>query len=156
MKEEKFVKKVKRKYGVKEDELANLSLARIRNLKVNEKKIRQEKSKLKVVKKPVGRIIKGASIGASVAGIVNTAFPNLVPVIGAHLNALSNASTTKKIFGDIILASKPVDIISGYGIIGIGAGIGILAYSGYKLIKGISSTISIANDRHKAKKLTRS
>ena len=39
MNEEKFTKKVKRKYGVKEDELANLSIARIRNLKVNEMKI---------------------------------------------------------------------------------------------------------------------
>lgn len=155
MNQEKFEKKIQKKYGIKEDELSNLSISRIRKLKLNEKALKKQNAKFKVVKKPLGVIAKGASIGASVAGIVNTALPNLIPVIGAHLNAISNSSTTKKIFGDILLASKPVDLISGYGVIGIGAGIGVLAYSGYKLIKGISSTMSIASDRHKAKKLTK-
>lgn len=155
MNQEKFKKKIQKRYGVNEEELSNFSISKIRKLKVNEKALKKQNAKFKIVKKPLGVIAKGASIGASVAGIVNTALPNLVPVIGTHLNAIRDTSNTNKILGDILLASKPVDVISGYGVIGIGAGIGVLAYSGYKLIKGISSTISIASDRHKAKKLTK-
>ena len=155
MDKEKFSMKIEKKYGTNEEELANLSISRIKKLRINEKLLKKQKAKFKIIRKPLGFIAKGASIGAGVAGVVNTAFPNLIPVIGTHLNAISNTSTAKKIIGDVLLASKPIDLISGYGVIGIGAGIGILAYSGYKLIKGIVSNISIANDRHKAIKLTK-
>ncbi len=154
MNQENFSKKIEKKYGVSESELANLSISKIKNLKINEKRLRQEKSKLEVIKKPIKGIMKGAGIGASVAGIVNTVFPNLVPVVATHINATSNAPTWQKFLNNALFASKPVDIVSGHGVIGIGAGIGILAYSGYKLIKNITNTISIANDRRKAGKST--
>ncbi len=116
MNQKKFSKKIEKKYGVSESELANLSLSKIKNLKFNEEKLRQ-KNLLNVVKKPVNVITKGANIGTA----VGTKFAGIIK----------------------------------YGIIGIGAGIGILAYSSYKLIKGISTTICLVNDRHRAKKLTK-
>ena len=155
MKQEKYEQKIKKKYGVTKEELKDLSISKIKNLKVKEKNLQKENSKFKLVRKPIKTIVKGATIGASVAGVVNTIFPNLVPVLGTHLNALSNNSNTNKIFNDLLLASAPIDIISGYGIIGIGGAIGILSYSTYKLIKITSNNLSIISDRKKAKKLSK-
>ena len=155
MKAEKYEQKIKKKYGVTKEELKDLSISKIKNLKVNEKNLQKENSKFKLVRKPIKTIVKGATIGASVAGVVNTVFPNLVPVLGTHLNALSNNSNTSKIFNDLLLSSAPVDIISGYGIIGLGGAIGVLSYSTYKLIKITTNNLSIISDRKKAKKLSK-
>ena len=92
MKQEKYEQKIKMKYGVTKEELKDLSISKIKNLKVKEKNLQKENSKFKLVRKPIKTIVKGATIGASFAGVVNTVFPNLVPVLGAHLNALSNNS----------------------------------------------------------------
>ena len=153
MNKEKVEKRLIKRYGVNPNEIKDLSITKIKNLKnINKEKLKQE-DKFKVVKKPIGALIKGASIGASVAGCVNTAFPNLVPVVGTYLTTTSNFSNLEKTLGITLLASKPIDIVSGYGVIGIGASVGALLYSGYSLIKLGTNNLKIINDRNKAKKL---
>ena len=136
MDNEKFEKKVAKKYGVNSSELKSLSLKQIKNLQINKKRTLQDNEKFKLIKRPIKTVVKGASLGASVAGVVNTIFPNLIPVL-------------------TFLASLPVDLASGYTVLGIGAGIGSLAYSGYKLVKIATNNLKVISDRGKAKKLNR-
>ena len=155
MNNDKFEKKIAKKYGVNSSELKSLSLRQIKNLQINKKRTLQDNEKFKLVKKPVKAIVKGATIGASVAGVVNTVFPNLVPVAGTYLTTSSSIPNQAKLAILTFLASLPVDLASGYTVLGIGAGIGSLAYSGYKLVKIATNNLKVISDRGKAKKLNR-
>lgn len=97
MNNDKFEKKIAKKYGVNSSELKSLSLRQIKNLQINKKRTLQDNEKFKLVKKPVKAIVKGATIGASVAGVVNTVFPNLVPVAGTYLTTSSNIPDQAKL-----------------------------------------------------------
>ena len=64
MNKEKVEKRLIKRYGVNPNEIKDLSITKIKNLKnINKEKLKQE-DKFKVVKKPIGALIKGASIGA--------------------------------------------------------------------------------------------
>lgn len=151
MKEEKILKKVTKRYGT--TEINDLTISKIKNLKVNKKKLEEESKKFKLVRKPIKIICKGAGIGASVAGIVDTAFPNLIPVAGSYITSLMPTNTMNKVLSLSILASKPVDLISGYGVISIGACTGAILYTGYKLVKTGINNLQVVSDRHKIKKI---
>lgn len=155
MNKEKFEKRVVKRYGVSSEVLKDLSVSKIKNLKINHKYELKEKEKFKLVKKPIKVIAKGAGLGASVAGCVNTLFPNLIPVIGTYITTSSNISSKAKLALLTSLASLPIDLASGYGVIAVGAGLGALTYSGYKLVKIATNHLKIVNDRGKAKKLNR-
>ena len=72
----------KSKYGVKSSEIGDLSLSKIRELKFHKNVDKILNDKFKCVKKPVSVLVKGGSLGAGVAGAVNTVFPTpeFVPV----------------------------------------------------------------------------
>ena len=155
MDNEKFEKKVAKIYGVNSSELKSLSLKQIKNLQINKKRTLQDNEKFKLIKRPIKTVVKGASLGASVAGVVNTIFPNLIPVAGTYLTTSSSIPNQAKLAILTFLASLPVDLASGYTVLGIGAGIGSLAYSGYKLVKIATNNLKVISDRGKAKKLNR-
>ena len=83
MNEEKFNKKIESKYGVSATDIENLSVSKIKELKFYKDVEKKFNDKFKVIKTPVAVLVKGGTLGAGVAGAVNTAFPNLVPVIGS-------------------------------------------------------------------------
>lgn len=155
MNKEKFEKKVVKKYGVDSQELKDLSISKIKNLKVkNIEKIKTSK-KYKFIKQPLGIIVKGASIGTGVAGCINTAFPDLIPVVGTYITTTSHLDNKAKFAILTFLSSLPADISSNYIILGIGAVLGSVLYSGYKLIKTGTNNLQVINDRGKAKKINR-
>lgn len=154
MNKESINKKIRKKYGVSPEELQKLSLSKIKELRIYNKLERNINDKYKFLKKPLGTIVKGGTLGAGAAGALNTAFPNLVPVIGTALTEANVINPVAKTLSFAALASQPVDIISGPAIIGVGAAIGAVAYSGYSLVKTGVKNLSVINDRKKAKKLT--
>lgn len=155
MNKEKFEKKVMKKYGATSNEIKDLSISKIKDLRIkNIEKIKNTK-KYKFIKKPIGTIIKGAGIGASVAGCVNTIFPDLVPVVGTYITTTSNLSSEFKIGILTFLASLPANISSSYIVLGVGASLGAVLYSGFKIVKSTSNNLKIVNLKHKAKKLNR-
>ena len=155
MNKEKFEKKVIKKYGVESSEIKDLSISKIKDLRVkNIEKIKTTK-KYKFVKKPLGTIIKGAAIGTSISGCVNTIFPDLVPVLGTYITTTSNLNNEFKLGILTFLASLPANISSSYIVLGIGASLGTVLYSGYKIVKSTFNNLKIINDKHKAKKLNR-
>lgn len=154
MDKEKVTKKINKKYGVEPSVIRDSSTSKIKDLKLRKKINRIENDKFKFVKKPIGVLVKGGSMGAGLAGTVNTLFPNIVPVIGAALTESSNMSPLEKALGFTVMASKPVDIISGPTIIGVGALAGAILYGGYRLVKVGVDNISIVVDRKNAKKMS--
>ena len=153
MNEEKFKKKIESKYGVKSNEFGDLSLSKIKELKFHKNVDKILNDKFKCVKKPVSVLVKGGSLGAGVAGAVNTVFPNIVPVIGSAFTQAQDLSWYEKALGYVSFSSQPVDVISGPVIVGIGAAVGAVLYGGYSLIKTSVDTLEIVNDRKKAKRL---
>lgn len=153
MNKEKVAYDIRRKYGVSPETLQNSSLAKINELRVYNGVEKRLNDKLKFLKKPIATIIKGGSIGAGAAGAINTAFPNIVPVIGAALTEANVTNAFGKTLSLAALASKPVDMISGPTILGIGAATGAVLYSGYVLVKTAVRGVSIVNDRRNAKRL---
>ena len=153
MNKEDISQKIKNKYGIEPTQLKDMSNERIKNLRVHHKIDKKLDDKFKLIKNPVEVLSKGAALGAGVAGAINTAFPNVIPVLGAFLTGASNLSNTKKVVGLVALASKPVDVISGPVIIGVGAAAGAVLYGGYRLVKEGISHLSITRDKRKAKKL---
>jgi hypothetical protein len=79
--------------------------------------------------------VKGAAKGAGVAGVINTAFPALIPTFAGMATGASNLGLIEKIGIGLGLASKPVVEISGLTILGIGALVGALAGGTISLIK---------------------
>ena len=156
MNKEKFQKKVIKKYGVSSCELETLSVSKIKNLKIHNQEKLKENAKFKFIKKTLGVIIKGATIGTSVAGCINTIFPNLVPVSLTYLTTSSNISNGLKLSILTFLASKPVDSIDGNLILSIGALSGSILYSGYVLVKNTTDNLKILKDKKIAKKINRS
>lgn len=155
MNKEKFEKKVIKKYGAPSTEIKDLPISKIKDLRVkNIEKIKTTK-KYKFVKKPLGTIVKGASIGASVAGCVNTIFPDLVPVVGTYITTTSNLSNEFKLGILTFLSSLPANISSRYIVLGVGASLGTVLYSGFKIVKSTSNNLKIVLDRSKAKKINR-
>ena len=153
MNETKFEKRIQKFYGLDKQELANSSVSKIKSLKNINKSILKENKKFKVVRSIGNTLVKGGSCGAGIAGTVNTIFPNLVPVLASSLTTASNISTASKVAGLFAAASKPVAIISGPMVIGIGAACGAILYSGYRLVKSAIKGLVIMNDRKKAKTL---
>lgn len=152
---DKFEKKIEKKYGVKSEVLKDLSIRKIKNLKnINTTKLK-EQQKFKFIRKPIATIIKGASIGTGVAGCINTIFPNLIPVIGTYVVTSSKIPNKYKLTILTTLASLPVDLSQGYIILGVGATIGAVLYSGYSLVKTSTKNLKIISDRSKAKKINR-
>lgn len=153
MDQKKFDAKVQKKYGVDTETLKDLNLSYIKKLKnVNKTKLSEEK-KFKTVRNISSTLTKGAGIGAGIAGTINTAFPNIIPVALSAFTASSELSTFGKIAAFVGAASKPVATISGPTIIGIGSGVGAVLYGSYKLIKKGYNELCIVHDRSKAKKL---
>lgn len=81
-----------------------------------------------------GTLAKGASIGAGVAGVVNTIAPNLFPAAASFFAGASEMSALQKglIFIGAAVAPEP---ISKGAIIGIGAATGAVIYGAGKLVK---------------------
>lgn len=156
MNKKKFETKLQSKYGVSGYELENLSVSKIKNLKIQNQEKLKKNSKLRIIKKPLGVMLKGATIGTSIAGCVNTIFPNLVPVSLTYLITSSRIPNNLKLGILTILASKPVDLTDGYLILSIGATTGSLLYSGYILVKNTTSNLKILHDKKLAKKLNKS
>ena len=156
MNKEKFENKLQSKYGVSGWELENLSVSKIKNLKIQNQEKLKGNSKFRIIKKPLGVILKGAAIGTSIAGGVNTIFPNLIPVSLTYLITSSRVPNSLKLGILTFLASKPVDSIDGYLILSIGAVAGSFIYSGYVLVKNTTSNLKILHDKKLAKKLNRS
>lgn len=154
---DKFKEKIQNKYGERmtAQTLAAKPISEIKIIRNVNKKALSETKKFKTFRRMGSTIAKGASIGAGVSGTINTLFPNVVPVIASAITAQSKLSGVEKTLSYALAASKPVDLISGYGIIGIGAGIGVLLYGGYRLIKCGAQRIAIAHDKGQAKKLVR-
>lgn len=148
-----FDSKINKRYGIPKEELKDLSLSKIKSLRNINKNALKEAKNFKVIRGLSNTIIKGASLGAGISGTINTMFPNIVPVIASALTTNSDLNNFGKGISYILAASKPVDVISGYSIIGIGAGIGAIVYSGYTLIKSGSQKIIDINNRNKSKKL---
>ena len=86
----------------------------------------------------VGTLTKGASIGAGVAGVVNTIAPNLFPAAASFFAGASELNAVQKglIFIGAAVAPEP---ISKGAIIGIGAAAGAIIYGAGKLVKTIAS-----------------
>lgn len=155
MNKEKVEKKINKKYGVNSLEIKDLKLKQIKDLRVkNIEKLKQTK-KYKFIKRPLGTIVKGASIGTGVAGFVNTVFPDLVPVLGTYITTSSNLSNEFKLGALTFLSSYPASLSKSYLVLGVGASLGAVLYTGYKLVKVSSSNLKMINDRSKAKKLNR-
>lgn len=153
MNTEKFEKKIEKKYGVTPYELKDLKISKIKKLQnINKTKLKEEK-KFKVIRSITSTITKGAAKGAAVAGTIDTLFPNIIPVIQSAITTTSKIGTVEKSLSYILASSKAVATISGWGVIGIGAGCGTVLYGSYKLIKSACKQIKIINDKHKAKKL---
>lgn len=155
MNKEKVEKKISKKYGVNSIEIKDLKIKQIKDLRIkNLEKLKQTK-KYKFIKKPIGTIVKGASIGTGVAGFVNTVFPDLVPVIGTYITTTTHLSPEFKLGILSFLSSYPASLSKSYLVLGVGAGLGAVLYSGYNLVKITSSNLKMINDRSKAKKLNR-
>lgn len=150
---DKVTKKIYEKYGVGPSDISNLSVSKIKKLKYNSDLLKRESDKFAIVKKPVSTIVKGGSLGAGLAGSINTIFPNIVPVLGSAFTSTKEMSPVEKALGLTLFASKSVDVISGPVIIGIGAISGALLYSGYKLAKNGIEHLLIAKDVSDAQKI---
>lgn len=155
MKKKTFDEKIKSKYGVDSSSIKDLSTSKLKELKLHNIVEKKLGDKYKIVKKPLGVLVKGGSLGAGVAGAVNTVFPNIVPVIGSAFTQAQELAWYEKALGYATFASKPVDIISGPMIVGIGAAVGVVLYGGYTLVKSGVDTLTIVKDRKNAKKLSR-
>ena len=155
MNQQKFEKRIYKKYGVSSDNLKDLSIGKIKNLKNINSKALQEKDKFKIIKKPIKGIVKGATIGMGVAGSINSIFPNLVPVASTYLLTSSNIPEGIKLSLLPAIASLPVDLGSGYVVLGIGALTGVILNTGYQLIKNTTNTLKIVTDRSKAKRINK-
>jgi len=153
VKRKKFDNKINKRYGISKEELKDLPLSKIKSLGNINKEALKETRNFKVFRGIGSTLVRGASLGAGVSGTINTIFPNIVPVIASALTTNSDLNNFGKGISYILAASKPVDVISGYSIIGIGAGIGAIIYSGYTLVKSGSKKIIAINDRSKARKL---
>lgn len=153
MNEAKFENRIQKVYGLSKKELANSSVSKIKSLKNINKSILRENKKFKVVRNIGNTLVKGGSCGAGIAGTINTIFPNLVPVLASSFTTASNMNTVSKAAGLLAAASKPVAVVSGPVVIGIGAACGAILYSGYKLVKNAIKGLVIMNDRKKAKTL---
>lgn len=154
MNQEKIENKLNKKYGVSSEEIKDLSIGEIKNLKNINSKVIKKIDKFKFLKKePFKTIKQGALIGASVAGGVNTIFPDLIQSFSSLLVGRSKLNLGEQILAAAAIASKPIDILSGYAIIGIGASVGIVLNTGYKLIKNTTQALIISKDRNDARKI---
>lgn len=153
VKRKNFDNKINKRYGISKEELKDLPLSKIKSLSNINKEALKETRNFKVFRNIGSTLVRGASLGAGVSGTINTIFPNIVPVIASAITTNSDLNNFGKGISYILAASKPVDVISGYSIIGIGAGIGAIIYSGYTLVKSGSKKIIAINDRSKARKL---
>ena len=153
MNEAKFEEKIQKVYGLDKEELADSSVSKIKSLENINKSILEENKKFKVVRNIGNTLVKGATYGAGIAGTVNTIFPNIVPVVASSLTTASSISTASKAASLLAAASKPVAIISGPMVIGVGAACGAILYGGYKLVKSAIKGLVIMNYRKKAKTL---
>lgn len=151
----KFDKKIKKNYNIDKEELQHLSLFQAKNLKNVNRISLEENDKFKLIKKPMKVILKGSSIGAGLSGILDTIFPNIIPVLGSIVISNTNTSSINKALSFSLMASKPVDILSGKVVIGIGAILGALTYSSYSLVKTGISNLKIKNDIKKAKEYSK-
>lgn len=117
----------------------------VKSLKISNSAMNRDIANAKLIRKPVGIIAKGASIGAGVAGVINAAFPNLIPTIGGYITAAKSQNTFESIAGILGFASSPVDVISGPTVLGIGAVCGAVLYGGYRLVKACVNNATISN-----------
>ena len=155
MKKKSFDEKVKDKYGLGPSEISTLSTSRLKELKLHNKVEKKLGDKFKLVKKPIATITKGGMLGAGVAGAIDTAFPNIIPVVGSALTQASEMTAIEKALSFTALASKPTEVISGLTIVGAGAVVGAVLYTGYTIVKSGAEHFAIVNDRNKAKKLSK-
>lgn len=102
---------------------------KVSNLKINQKTVKKGNLELKV---GVGA---GALAGATVAGYINTAFPNLIQTLGGAAIGSSSMSFMEKASAIATLSSAPVDWVAPVIITGVGAAIGALVGQGIKFIK---------------------
>lgn len=123
----------------------------VKSLKISNSAKNRDIANAKLIRKPVGIITKGASIGAGVAGMVNTAFPNLIPTVGGYITGAKSQNAFKSIAGILGFASKPVDVISGPTVLGIGAACGAVLYGGYRLVKACVNNATIANGKKRVR-----
>lgn len=144
----KFEQKIKNKYGITKNELENLSVKDALKLKhINETKLRDE-NKFKLVR---STITKGAIGGVFVTDYFNKCFPNFIPTAIAMFSNTKELSTLEKLANTFLLSSKPVETVSQLTITGIGAGIGVLSYASYKLVKDKIEKLTIKKDLKKIK-----
>jgi hypothetical protein len=93
-------------------------------------------------------LASGAVKGAGVAGIINTAFPALIPTFTAMYTGASNLSLAQKVGIGLGLSSAPSVQISNLAILGTGAIIGAL-------ISGTVVLVKKARSKSIEKKLTK-
>ena len=96
---------------------------------------KNEEKKFVLVKELPKGLVSGAAKGAGVAGVINTAFPALIPTFSAMLTGASNLSVFGKIGVGLGLASAPAVQISNLAILGIGAGLGAVIGTTVSLVK---------------------
>lgn len=88
-------------------------------------------------KKSLRTIVKGASIGSGVAGVVNTILPNLAPTIAAYITATSGMGAAKT--GIALLATAATPIVVHHSVIlGVGAIAGLAIYLPIKMLSGMT------------------
>ena len=101
-------------------------------------------------KKAIETIVKGAGIGMSVAGIVNTVAPGLLPYTLGYINGTVAMNTLVKLGLVTVGVFTPPEFAHG-AILYAGAAIGATVYAagklGLKAIKGINKKIKSKNEQ---------
>lgn len=83
----------------------------------------------KQLKKVLTPIVKGAGIGISVAGTINTIAPGLFPYVSGVITGMNNAIAWWQKLGISVVAITAPQEISGWLIIGVGAVVGATVYT---------------------------
>lgn len=145
----KLEEKIKNKYGITKKELENLSIKDAIKLKhINETKLRDE-NKFKLVR---STITKGAISGVFITDYFNKCFPNFIPTAIAMFSNTKELNTLEKLANTFLLSSRPIETVSQLTITSIGAGLGVLTYGSYKLIKNKIEKVIVEKDIKKIKK----
>lgn len=108
------------------------------------------RSILELPKKAIEAIVKGAGIGTSVAGIVNTMAPNLFPVAMGYAAAAIPTDTLVKL-GLVSIGAFSTPVISQGAVLGVGAVAGATIYTAGKITSGAIKGVHNKIKEHKEK-----
>lgn len=94
---------------------------------------------------------KGAAVGTSIAGVINTLAPNLVPTGLGYLAGAGHYSTLAKL--GLVAAGSLTPTVAGHAVIlGVGAAAGAAVYTASKLVVGAGKGIAHASRKRREKK----